>query len=103
MTDDSGIAKIDLIGDPTVAVVIYADVLLTTEIAQRDSSTLIHMQKILNNFSKFIVSLTRRTYNAELEDRIGICDEMPRAVEGCTRIRPLFRRKCVWAERQMAN
>lgn len=45
MTDDSGIAKIDLIGDPTVAVVIYADVLLTTEIAQRDSSTLIHMQK----------------------------------------------------------
>jgi hypothetical protein len=43
--DDKGIAKIELVSEPTVVVVIYADVLLTTELAQRYSGPVIRLQK----------------------------------------------------------
>jgi hypothetical protein len=43
--DDKGIAKIELVSEPTVAVVIYADMLVTSELAQHDSSPVIRMPK----------------------------------------------------------
>ncbi|HEV3253102.1 MAG TPA: hypothetical protein VG033_01760 [Candidatus Acidoferrales bacterium] len=43
--DDKGIAKIELVSEPTVVVVIYGDVLLTSELAQHDSSPVIRMPK----------------------------------------------------------
>lgn len=43
--DGKGIAKVELVSEPTVVVVVYADELLTTEIAQHDSSPVIRLQK----------------------------------------------------------
>lgn len=42
--DGKGIATIDLVSKPTVAVVIYADILVTTELEQHDSNPVIRLQ-----------------------------------------------------------
>jgi hypothetical protein len=43
--DEKGVAKIELVSEPTVVVVIYGDVLLTSELAQHDLSPVIRLQK----------------------------------------------------------
>lgn len=45
--DGRGTATIELVGNPTVVVVIYRDVLLTTELGQDDLSPVIRLQKPL--------------------------------------------------------
>ena len=43
--DSQGIATIELVSEPTVAVVVYDDALLATELAQHDSTPVIRLQK----------------------------------------------------------
>jgi hypothetical protein len=43
--DGQGIATIELVSEPTVAVVVYDDVLQATELAQHDSTPVIRLQK----------------------------------------------------------
>jgi hypothetical protein len=44
-TDSNGVAKVELIGKPTVAVVVYGDILLTKELAQHDLKPVIRLRK----------------------------------------------------------
>jgi hypothetical protein len=43
--NDKGIATIEVGGERTVAVVVYSDVIVTTELAQHDLRPVIHLQK----------------------------------------------------------
>jgi hypothetical protein len=41
--DGKGFAKIELVSEPTVVVVVYSDVLLTTELSQHDLNPVVHL------------------------------------------------------------